>query len=144
MKYAWLLLLVGCDLDNRSKWPPHNAVTQDGYRAFLPDGLSVDRDLVLVWIDVRVADWIESRKGEYPLEGLYHLAQTTTYWVVDDYRFPTAGSYTGYAVGDINSWSKHPVLRCCIYTQSSGQLPSDGMGVIVIGHELDHRLGISH
>ena len=138
-----LLLLASCD-DGIADWPPHNSVTPGGYRAFLPDGLGFDRDLVLVWVDVRVADWIESRKADYPIEGLYHTAQTTTYWVVNDYRFPEPWSPTGFAAGDINTWSKHPVLRCCVYTQTPGQLPADGMGLIVIAHELDHRLGMSH
>lgn len=142
MRYIWLLLLIGCD--NHDKWPKHTHVTTNGYRVFLPEALSVDPQLVLVWIDIRVKDWIESRKGEYYEGGLNHIAWTTTYCVVDDYRFPTPWSPTGYAAGDINTWASRPTLRCCVYTQSWGQLPSDGMGVIVIAHELDHRLGITH
>lgn len=142
MKYAWLLALLVCCGEQR--WPDYNARTPDGYRVVLPDALGVERDLVLVWVDVRVAGWIAARQGSYDLAGLYNLAQTTTYFVVDDYRFGSASSPTGWAVGDINTYSKHPTLRCSVYDQAYGQLASDGMGLAVIPHELDHRLGVNH
>lgn len=134
------MLAEGCE----DEWPPNNAYTPGGYRVWMPMGMSQPDDLVLSWVDIRVSDWIASRSGEYDPSGLSHLAQTTTYWIIDDYHFPSPWSSTGYAAGDINTWSSHPIARVCLYTGSFGQLASDGIGLPVIAHELDHRLAITH
>ena len=143
MKYLPLLLLSGClDIDPwRAEWPENNGRTPDGYRRWFPEEMSVDPGLVQAWIDVRVADWIALRSDTYGAENVSNLAITTTFWVMDDYRFQTQ---SGYVVGDITVSSNHPVARVCIYDHEFGHLPDDGMGLIVIEHELDHRLGISH
>lgn len=141
---ALSLASSGCDWSGIDEYPPHNSVTNAGYRCWLPMDSSVDHDTLRMWIDIRVSVWLALRGPAYGYEGTAYLAGSTTYRVVDDYRFPSAWSPTGWAVGEINTWSKHPTLKAAIYDCGPGLLPPDGMGLIVISHELDHRLGISH
>lgn len=140
-----LLIFGSCiDIDPWSKdWPAHNNMTQDGRRVWLPDNLSQSPALVMVWVDIRVSDWIAQRGPEYGFEYVAAVACNATFWIIDDYRFPSPWSPTGYAAGDVSP-GEHYSVRACIYTGAYGQLASDGMGLPVIGHELDHRLDISH
>lgn len=137
-----LFLFTSCDPLLGDKWPTYNNITPDGYHCHIGYPLSQDPALVMVWIDIRIADWIDARKGQYQECNLNNLAKTTTFWVIDDYHFVSGWSPTGYAAGDMQRLN-HPICRCCIYTENFGQLADDGMGLPVIAFEMDHRLGLN-
>lgn len=117
---------------------------------------------VLSWLDARVAEWVALRAQDHDPALIRVIANRTNYLVIDDYRFPDSVSPTGYAYGASLPGS----IAACIYSRavadappaapawitrqnpatgkwSYGVIPPGG-GLQVVGHELDHQIGLDH
>lgn len=163
-----LPLLVSCLPLENDGWPNWNEVTPNGYRVDFSGCQSVDRDVVLGWIDSRVESWQLARCDGYG-GVVYGIPYACVFKTVDYWAFPTIASPTGWAVGMVNTGADHPLIWCSIFQGHKcdsppdpatleypytlgpyngqwayGTLYDDGMGLLVIGHELDHLLGIDH
>lgn len=166
-KILWILLIVpyfllsSCFLERNGPKEP-NAYTPNGYGVILPGGWIHDdftNEEVLGWVDTRIAEWIAQRSSEYGVDTCISAAHNQTYELVDDFRFwnynPPLYASGSYSEG---------MVKACLYTKAEsadcpetvpypsmgpvfhnglwkwGVFPADGVGFIVIGHELDHTL----
>lgn len=166
---AVLILLNGCIADSLER--PEVVYSPDGYAVGkLKDqggyvGGWLTEAEVLGWLDDRVDEWARQRAPSNP-EGLKAAVRADVgFNLLAARRIETRYSPTGYAVGLYYPNSK-TVIACIWATQGAWELPelaplhtanqnpADGLwyfgylppegGLQVIGHELDHYIGIDH
>lgn len=136
--------------------------TPGGLSALMPRLSELDPDLVLLWLDRRVDEWVASRAATHVAENLRRLSAATNFVLVDDYRFPASTSPTGYAAGQY--FYESATVYASIYSRgesaerpgsppaaphliretapgswSYGTIPEAG-GLEVVPHELDHAI----
>jgi len=166
-----LALLTGCSLFKGHDDKPQYIYTPMGRPCLFMSGpwtRDVTSPQVLAWVDERIERWIQKRKGEYGEALCRNVAASTIYELVDDFRFATIFSPTGYAEGTYEpQGTQGRRIRACLYTKAEAVerpatvpypdmieqrdglwkwavFPIDGVGFAVMPHELDHGLGIKH
>lgn len=104
----------------------------------------LDIDQVLIWLDDRFIEWLEYRQtecgGSFDHDYLWHTAHAYHYVLIDDYHFQSPlGPAAGMKYGGL-------IFGCIWLNDGLGGfiLPSNGIGLAVIPHELDHAIGIDH
>lgn len=122
-------------------------------------------ETVLLWLDKRVHEWAKLRNPANP-EGLKEVVRAEVGFILlDARRIVTPLSPTGYAAGIYTDGIKQ-IMACIWSTAKASELPlgaplhtadknpADGLwyygvipqegGLAVIGHELDHYIGLHH
>jgi len=147
--FCFLMLFTGCATGGQTYRDQKAAVvlTPNGYKAIYPENSRVrpslstfDHATLLSWVDARVEAWKAERRPEYG-DRVDAAARGVTITLVNDYQFPTDESPTGFAHGAVVGVG---AVFACIYESAGPTLPADGIGLIVLGHEMDHVLGIDH
>ena len=155
-------------------WTKYRKYTPEGrqVKIAITFGRGVTEEQVLRWIDQRCNQWIEANKASIRGVDWYRrITFMTIYEPVDHYRFE-AGGPTGFAegshgpVGSIGPDVWHNITAC-VYTKRENQskpesvpypeflefrndlwkwgvMPDDGIGFVVLFHELDHAAGVGH
>lgn len=166
MRYIIVATLLGVSCAKSIREPV--IISPKGYEVEIRDRGSfshgiLTRAQVLEWLDARIAEWIALRSRDYDVNLITKMAKNINYLVIDDYRFPESNSPTGFAAG----LSLPGSIAACVYSRavsdskptstpdwivrqnpttgkySYGVILPDG-GLQVLGHELDHQIGIHH
>ncbi len=140
--------------------------TPAGYSSYNLDNAGIlgvhTQDEILLALDQRIAEWVDQRGPDYGVDYCRGVARSYFYDFVDHWRFPTGASPTGYAAGEIfyderrikaSMWSQgvSPTLPIgtpewtIIFNPATGNYNYGVTPLLpVIGHELDHAIGIDH
>jgi len=168
------LLLAGCGVFQRKPicftpagYPVYGIEDQGSFK-----GGYLTREQVLANLDFRIQEWTRQKQADpgVPPDRLKLVLSKVNFWLRDHYMFKDGSSSTGWAAGDaqING----AVVTASIWTQGVSQtVPPEGSppwmtiynpetknwnfgylskvdgvarGLDVVGHEMDHLLGITH
>ena len=91
------------------------------------------------WLDLRIKEWIASHSERNPDE-LRAIASSARFGLIDDWRFASRASPTGFAAGQTLIPTRY--VEACVWNSATWKPPEPGL--IVISHEMDHLLGIGH
>lgn len=139
---ALLLATAGCG-EEESDLPAYS-LTAAGYRISVP-ALAAGHPPQAVGekLDARIEEWVALHPEIDPasLRATAHLYQ---FIIVDDWKFASPYSPTGYASGEI--WMTGELnIRLALYANAARRDAGDlANGLPATGHELNHAIGIHH
>ena len=135
---CWIVwLFAGCGSNDKGhpfvKGTWH--YTPDGHTVLIPRSSSVEETVLELWLDMRVNEWVNSHPDMNP-DYLRKKAREINFILVDAQIFLMGGTLS-YGMFDC-----YHTIYACIYPPN-GMIQEGEIGLPVIGHELDHVIGVN-